>query len=404
MPNIDYNIRTTTSPLCPTATLSRAVLPLDEVFLISVVSSPSGAPVRIGSAALIDDEIVAVTAISGSTYTMARGCCDTVPAPHAVGATIWFFDDAIASDGVEYGSTETISVKPLPKTATNLRVPIEQSPPATITFASRFARPYPPGNVQVQSQPWFVGATLSNLQTSITLSWNHRDRVTQQDLLVPHQASDIGPEPGTTYEVSIHLDNGTQVAEFVGITGKTFSYTHTAAITDFNAATQPRTGTMRLRSRRGGFASWQQYVVPLTIRAGNETLAGSVVSDLALSYTVDPQPPTPVTRDLPISWIVFNTTPPAPVLTAETGNFIADQNGNYTYTLRASGQVTRLTEVAFLIADQEGVTTVLLTEGIHISRAGNTVTLLPAGLAVAGSGFGTVVTVPARFEYFFIPT
>lgn len=405
MANSDYIRRNVTAPLCPSATLVHGIGPLDDILRIGELSSASTAPLRIGSAALVDDEIVAVLGISGNVINIARGCADTCPVAHLPGATIWFFDDFVAGDRVEYAASETIAVKPLPRTANNVQVSIESSPPRAITFNSRFARPYPPANVQCNGAPWFRGFTFSNVQTTLNLSWHHRDRVLQQDVLVGHTAADIGPEPGTTYEVEVFLQNGTPVASFTGITGKTWSYSYATAQTDFAAATQTKTGFIRLRSRCAGFASYQEYTIDLTVTAGNQTIVGSVTNDLALSYTVAAQPATPVTRDLPLNWIVFNTASGTPVSTSESGIFVRPTVSDlFRYDLRANGIVSSLQAVTMIRSVDGLLATLNFIEGIHVFRQGNTVFLTPAGEALINADLGTVISTAAIFDYTFFPT
>lgn len=405
MANSDYIRRNVTAPLCPSATLIHGIGPLDDILRIGPVSSASTTPIRIGSAAMVDDEIVAVLGISGNVISIARGCGDTCPVAHLPGAVIWFFDDFVAGDRIEYAATETIAVKPLPRTANNVQVAIESSPPLAITFNSRFARPYPPANVQVSGVPWFRGFTFNNLQTTLTLSWNHRDRVLQQDVLVGHTAADIGPEPGTTYEVEVFQQNGTPIASFTGITGKTWTYTYATAITDFGASTQTRTGFIRLRSRRAGFASYQEYTIDLTVTAGNQTIAGSVTSDLALTWDVAAQPATAVTRDLPLNWIVFNTATTTPVSASESGIFVRDSVSSlFKYDIRAVGIVSTLQAVTMIRFVDGLQVTLNFIEGVHVFRQGNSVFMTEAGEALINTDLGTVIPTAAIFDYTFFPT
>lgn len=233
-----------------------------------------------------NQEIVVVTARTGNDLTLGRGCCDTVPAAHSTGDAIWFFDDSIGSDKREYAGTETIGVKVLPRVTAGA-LPIEHAPPAEVEFNLRFARPYPPGLVEVNGDPWFTTPiTLSLSNQTLTITWAHRDRITQQDQLIDHLEASIGPEVGTTYELRVYRADGTLLRTVVGETDTSWSYTLADAIVDFSAAGAEYPGYITLNSRRDGLASYQQYKIDFTLQSSitptNPTVVGNIVSNETL--------------------------------------------------------------------------------------------------------------------------
>jgi hypothetical protein len=84
----------------------------------------------------------------------------------------------------------------------------------------------------------------------ITVEWAHRDRVLQADQVVDETATDIGPEPSTTYSVRYYLDDVLEETE-TGLTG-------TAA----TAYTFPADGLARIEVEavRDGLTSWQAAI------------------------------------------------------------------------------------------------------------------------------------------------
>lgn len=69
----------------PTTTASTALTNSGtSVTVASTAGFPSAAPFRIK----IDDEVITVTAISGTTWTVSRGQDYTIPAAHSAGATV----------------------------------------------------------------------------------------------------------------------------------------------------------------------------------------------------------------------------------------------------------------------------------------------------------------------------
>lgn len=276
MANADYTIRAGAQGFCPVGYLNADITQLQTAVVMTGYTSPIADGIRLGMAAMIDEEIVEVVARSGNNLTLARGCCDTVPALHSAGAAIWFFDGSIASDRIEYAGTETIGVKVLPRISSGAEVPIEASPPAGLTFNLRFARPYPPGLVEVNGDPWFTDPIPFNLDVpTLVITWAHRDRITQQDQLVDHIEADVGPEPGTTYELRVYKADDTLLRTVVGLTGTTWSYEFADAALDFSAAGSDYPGYITLCSRRDGLASFQQYRIDFTF----ESSTTPVVSD-----------------------------------------------------------------------------------------------------------------------------
>jgi hypothetical protein len=87
MANSDYVIRAGSNGFCPTASLAADITALQTAVVMQSYSSPIPNGIRIGMAAMIDDEIVKVVSRSVDNLVLGRGCCDTVPAPHAAGLT-----------------------------------------------------------------------------------------------------------------------------------------------------------------------------------------------------------------------------------------------------------------------------------------------------------------------------
>lgn len=288
MANSDYTARGLALTMCPSAVVPLSIAPLATSIVMASYSSPTSTAIRLGSAAMLvtDDteEMIEIVAQAGNTLTIARGCGDTIPQAHAAGATIWFFDDYLASDQTEYAGNATIGAKPLPRTVSRGPVPIEHSPPTEITFAFRFARPYPPGLVEVNGDPFYTVLTMeeASADETIVLTWAHRNRVTQADLLVDHLEASITPEVGTTYRIDVYDDADTLLETYAGITGETWSYSKNQATIDSGATTgNIESGYLILTAVRDGYDSWQSYRVDFQYRS---TITAR--SDLALLWNI----------------------------------------------------------------------------------------------------------------------
>jgi len=173
-----------------------------------------------GTGALWGREIIRIVALDAETkqVTIARGCADTVPVLHLAGEIVYCFDGFAASDQQQYVDGETVSAKLLTLTASDILAPAA-APTLTVEMASRAARPYPPGALQINGAPYPTDAF-----GELSISAAHRDRVLQADQLVDTTAGDIGPEPGVTYTARFYADGTLEHAES-GLTEFPITYT-----------------------------------------------------------------------------------------------------------------------------------------------------------------------------------
>ena len=228
---------------CATALVVEASGYTDTAFTLSAGIRLS--LVVVGQPALWGAEVVRVDAIDAvaGTITLARACADTVPAKHAAGGRIWFWQVGAAYDVTEYTDGETISVKLLTNTGSQ-RLPIASATTMSATFDQRQFRPYPPAKFRVNTE-----ADPGYLHGTLTTSWVHRDRVLQADQLLDTEAATVGPEAGTTYTMRTYLD-GTLDDTQTGITGTSATVTPSAD------------GRVRIEveSVRDSVTSWQMQV------------------------------------------------------------------------------------------------------------------------------------------------
>lgn len=256
--------------MCPVGVIAGAVGYSATSILLKNIISVRPNDIKVGMAAMIDNEIVRVDTISFPTIGISRGCADTVPAVHQDGALIWFFTGNIGTDSRTYVASDTVAVKLLPYSVASASVPVEQSPPHDITFNWRHARPYPPGNVKCEGSAWYNSIKEMALGAdSLVWTWAHRDRILQADQLVPHGDGDIGPEPGTTYTVKVFDADNVLVRTVTGITAATWTYTRTMAEADGHVAAE---AFVELYSVRAGFQSLQGYRTAIRLIGGSATI------------------------------------------------------------------------------------------------------------------------------------
>lgn len=233
---------------CPTATLNGSLSV--TAGSVNINNTMSIDLVTVGMLCQVDNEIMRVTAITASSVAFSRGVLDTVPAPHASGARIFFWQGYADSDEVEYVSGESVSVKMLPTTGKGT-LALASASASSLTFAARAIRPYPPGQWQISGS--YYPTTL--LDTPISTSWVHRHR-TQQTGSVPLNFYDgsVGPEAGTTYSIRLY-NNDTNVLLYSvdGITGNSH------ASSNFPSPTGRYNLRMELWSVRDGYASTYKH-------------------------------------------------------------------------------------------------------------------------------------------------
>ncbi len=236
-----------TGDWCPTAQVATALDYLTTTTRITYGTDVS--TVQAGSPALIDDEIVRVVSLDLDTgnLVIARGCADTVPARHAAGARIWFYESDAAVDPVDYAPGVTVQAKVQTRTSTGL-LDIELAPVDSRLTARRQARPYPPGQFHINGLAY--PAAVNGL---LIVAFTHRDRLMQADQLTDFTAGNIGPEAGTTYTLRIY-SGATLKRTYIGVVSG-WTYPDADAITDGSVQTL----RLVLSSERNGLASWQAH-------------------------------------------------------------------------------------------------------------------------------------------------
>jgi len=283
---------------CPTATVTEAASadPDDRFFTLSEVDGAGD--LAVGMPVLWDDEIGRLDAIDAEALTIevARGCADTVPAEHAAGSRMWFFDGAEAVDTTEYTDGESIEVKLLTNTGSR-QLSLFDAKRMVLTFDARQARPYPPANVTIAGQ-WSPASLVEN---TFTLAWSHRDRVLQADQLLEWNAGPVGPEPGVEY-----------TAKFYSVADGSLLYTvgpTSAASADVRFTFD---GTVRLEmiSTRDGLECLQPVVVEFEYKGDPLELIETTASVLNTASTTLPvaMPPSVAAGDLLLMYIAVNGT------------------------------------------------------------------------------------------------
>lgn len=181
---------------CPSAELAQAIGKMESTFAIRKVEDLE--EIELDKWILVNDEHMAVTAISETEITVKRGVNYTVPQDHAAGSMILFCDDYIALDETDYFAGESLNVKSLTKTG-SAQLALGSATAHSIEMVGLANRPYPPGDFKLNNK--YYPNELSN---DLSVTWATRNRVQQTGgALIGFKDGDITPEVGTTYKIEV---------------------------------------------------------------------------------------------------------------------------------------------------------------------------------------------------------
>jgi len=218
--------------------------------------------------ALIDEEIIGVQNVIPNidgTYSFTgimRGVCDTVPASHAAGATVWFISQGVGTTKqAPYAVAGSEEAKLLPINSFG-EFPIASASYDAITTRSRAARPYPPGCLQVNGAPY--GTRPSTIIGDITLTWKSRNRLTQTaaGLLVAQDAGDVAGEAGQVFDVYVIAADTVIIRSDLGVTLETWTYTSAQRLADGH----PDPITIQIFSKVGTLESFMPQELVVTMQ------------------------------------------------------------------------------------------------------------------------------------------
>jgi len=189
---------------------------------LQVSEISDGDRIEVPKLALLGDELVWITAVNSSftQLTVYRAMIDTVPATHTAGALVYVFQTFDSKDPTKYLAGETVDAKFL-TVASGGTLDIADANQLELITVGRQGRPYPPGAVRVNDEDYFA----PEFEGGFELHWSHRDRLLQiEEAPTFWNAASIGPEPGTTYNLSLYGDDDGLLRTITGITADNYVY------------------------------------------------------------------------------------------------------------------------------------------------------------------------------------
>lgn len=188
-----------TLDFCPSATLKAEIGYLDTAFEVENIAEFD--LLKANDRIQLDNELMAFVSFDDVTniLTVKRGIADTVPAKHNANARIYGWDNYSGLDKTEYLSGESVAMKALTLTGSDI-LKLSEATAHSINCSARAIRPYPPANVKFNDVYY-----PENLTGQFTVTWAHRNRLQQTggSLLSFFDAS-VTPAPNTRYEVKVY--------------------------------------------------------------------------------------------------------------------------------------------------------------------------------------------------------
>lgn len=236
---------------CPSAELAQAIGKMESTFSIRKIEDLE--EIELGKWILVNDEHMAVTAISETEITVKRGVNYTVPQDHSTGSMILFCDEYIALDETDYFAGESLNVKSLTKTG-SAQLVLGSATAHAIEMVGLANRPYPPANVKINGEYW-----PEEIETDLVLTWVDRNKQ-QQTGGTPLSWFDAGVslESGVTYQLILIERDENQIelhTQNISL-GTLNTYSFSTSAMDANT----RTIEINLKTIKSGYECSQPFI------------------------------------------------------------------------------------------------------------------------------------------------
>lgn len=214
-------------------------------------------------------------------YTLSniwRGLLDTVPQSWQANDRIWFLDYGSSEPSQTFSAGNTVYTK---VESVSSRSVSALSAYDTLVMNYRSSRPYPPGKFRINGSASTVN--ISN-GSNITIDWEHRNRVDQDQTIVSQDDTGYNAEPRTSYYLKFYNATNTLLRTVGPLTMDTTTYTYLNAdqVSD-NSAVEPDVVTVHLYAERDGIYSLYPQQRTL-IRPGGSPPSGTPYSPGADNY------------------------------------------------------------------------------------------------------------------------
>lgn len=214
-----------------------------------------------------------VTDNGDGTFTLeniwrAVGGFDSVPAPHAAGAPVWFFTYGRGITA-EHAAASALKLK-LISNAPGGDFDTDDAAVISHTTTERALKPLPVRGVTVNG----AYTTESFPSGDLTLDWKSTNRLSEGTVVL-QTADAVDPEDLTEYRVKVFGETGTLIHTETGLTDPTFEYTNAQEIIDAGAIQDQL--LFFIDAIRDGVENFQTYVRRV-LRTSSESGLGCIVT------------------------------------------------------------------------------------------------------------------------------
>lgn len=164
------------------------------------------------------------TAAAGNSTTVTlglinRGLFNTKPLAHPAGARVWAVSEGFGVTDWQYGRSESVSLRMLPRTQTGV-LDVDDAVVHSYSVAGANQAPWMPGRVRVN------GVEGGQIAGVATVTWRKRDGAVPA---VVFNGDDVSQVTDSTYQVAVK--SGSSVVKTVtGITGESWSFADETAL------------------------------------------------------------------------------------------------------------------------------------------------------------------------------
>ncbi len=380
--NLDVNSGITSGQLCPTSQLDGALPILQPgTYLLAnqvkVKNFIKTSEFMIGGSwFIVDDEKILCTEVvvddEDPDYllmTLERGLFDSVPAAHADGAKMWWFNGVSAARSLSTqffdGDTPDLWVTAVGRAGETLLSDATLILP-TPTLSNDWFAPYPPAAVKIDGKMYGDYAL-----KKFTVEWDCRNRVGQSDVPLAWDAGGVTSEPGVTYTATLSTTAGAVqlTAANVVVAGPVGSIT-------FTVPSQNNWRLLKVWANRDGYPSKQIFTHTITKFCGYGWQYGKRYGGASPGIILMPG------ESLPTQWQSNPMPCPRPVWGA--GEWV-----HFDATLSADGQVTPAWEAPLFVTFAGGAAEKSLqveAEAVRVSGSGVTSTAVLECARTIGPG------------------
>lgn len=195
--------------------------------IASVTGLTAGYGVKTGYLALLGgaedaQEFCVVTVVGNNSVTLQRGVLDTVPREWSVGTGIWFIPpDADVMEDVARVAGQSVTYRLLSMTSLGVLANAD-APDLTGTLSRRPWLTLRPANCRVNGATH--GEVDATALSSVTLTWENRNRLFEDSVLLGWQDGSVIPEDGQTTTITLYGRDGVTVIDTIdGVTGTTYT-------------------------------------------------------------------------------------------------------------------------------------------------------------------------------------